>query len=94
MSYTVFKLYIILYILYINVITIMYYTSCEYKKCPFYNRENQQVIIRQILDWFCRVNFKKNEKTYNAANSEVLKMVQEIDNEPREPEPGMIKTLY
>lgn len=35
-----------------------------------------------------RVNFKKNEKTYNAANSEVLKMVQEIDKEPREQEPG------
>ncbi|KAL0266465.1 UNVERIFIED_CONTAM: hypothetical protein PYX00_008988 [Menopon gallinae] len=36
------------------------------------------------------VNFKKNEKTYNAANSEVLKMVQEIDNEPREPEPAEV----
>jgi hypothetical protein len=35
-----------------------------------------------------RVNFKKNEKIYNAANSEVLKMVQEIDSEPKEPEPG------
>jgi hypothetical protein len=34
------------------------------------------------------VNFKKNEKIYNAANSEVLKMVQEIDSEPKEPEPG------
>jgi len=33
------------------------------------------------------VNFKKNEKIYNAANSEVLKMVQEIDSEPKEPEP-------
>jgi hypothetical protein len=34
------------------------------------------------------VNFKKNERTYNAANSEVLKMVQEIDSEPKELEPG------
>ncbi|XP_063219279.1 PDZ and LIM domain protein Zasp isoform X2 [Bacillus rossius redtenbacheri] len=33
------------------------------------------------------VNFKKNEKNYNAENSEVFKMVQEIDKEPREPEP-------
>lgn len=30
----------------------------------------------------------KNEKTYNSNNSEVLKLVQEIDNEPRDPEPG------
>ncbi|KAE8740683.1 hypothetical protein FOCC_FOCC013832 [Frankliniella occidentalis] len=33
------------------------------------------------------VNFKKNEKEYNSANSEVLKMVQEADKEPRIPEP-------
>uniref|UniRef100_A0A1B6E0B2 PDZ and LIM domain protein Zasp n=1 Tax=Clastoptera arizonana TaxID=38151 RepID=A0A1B6E0B2_9HEMI len=33
------------------------------------------------------VNFKKNEKSYNAASSEVFKMVQEADKEPREPEP-------
>jgi len=33
------------------------------------------------------VNFKKNEKTYNPANSEVFKMVQEIDRQPKEPEP-------
>lgn len=46
-----------------------------------------------LRNWFLalciyRVNFKKNEKIYNAANSEVLKMVQEIDSEPKEPEPG------
>ncbi|XP_021917265.1 PDZ and LIM domain protein Zasp isoform X19 [Zootermopsis nevadensis] len=35
------------------------------------------------------VNFKKNERIYNAANSEVLKMVQEIDSEPRELEPAL-----
>lgn len=35
-----------------------------------------------------RVNFKKNEKNYNAQNSEVFKMVQEADKEPRTPEPG------
>ena len=34
------------------------------------------------------VNFKKNEKNYNAQNSEVFKMVQEADKEPRTPEPG------
>ncbi|XP_039311629.1 PDZ and LIM domain protein Zasp isoform X6 [Solenopsis invicta] len=33
------------------------------------------------------VNFKKNEKNYNAENSEVFKMVQEADKEPRTPEP-------
>lgn len=36
----------------------------------------------------CRVNFKKNEKNYNAENSEVFKMVQEADKEPKTPEPG------
>ncbi|XP_032453051.1 PDZ and LIM domain protein Zasp isoform X4 [Nasonia vitripennis] len=34
------------------------------------------------------VNFKKNEKNYNAQNSEVFKMVQEADKEPRTPEPA------
>ncbi|XP_012272676.1 uncharacterized protein LOC105695576 isoform X2 [Orussus abietinus] len=33
------------------------------------------------------VNFKKNEKNYNAQNSEVFKMVQEADKEPKSPEP-------
>ena len=37
----------------------------------------------------CRVNFKKNEKTFNPANSEVFKMVQDMDRAPREPEPGI-----
>ena len=36
-----------------------------------------------------RVTFKKNEKTYNPANSEVFKMVQDLDRQPREPEPGI-----
>jgi hypothetical protein len=40
------------------------------------------------------VNFKKNEKIYNAANSEVLKMVQEIDSEPKEPEPGRKEHIH
>lgn len=39
-------------------------------------------------DKYCRVNFKKNEKNYNAENSEVFKMVQEADKEPKTPEPG------
>ncbi|XP_058804966.1 PDZ and LIM domain protein Zasp-like [Phymastichus coffea] len=34
------------------------------------------------------VNFKKNEKNYDAQNSEVFKMVQEADKEPRTPEPA------
>ena len=37
---------------------------------------------------FFRVNFKKNEKNYTPQNSEVFKMVQEADKEPRTPEPG------
>lgn len=36
-----------------------------------------------------RVNFKKNEKTYDPGNSDVFKMVQELDRAPREPEPGI-----
>ena len=35
------------------------------------------------------VNFKKNEKTYNPANSAVFKMVQDLDRQPKEPEPGI-----
>lgn len=38
-----------------------------------------------------RVNFKKNEKNYEANNSEVLKMVQEADKEPKEAESGNIR---
>ncbi|XP_017767466.1 PREDICTED: titin isoform X2 [Eufriesea mexicana] len=34
------------------------------------------------------VNFKKNEKNYNAENSEVFKMVQEADKEPKTLEPA------
>jgi hypothetical protein len=34
-----------------------------------------------------RVNFKKNERKYEPNNSEVLRMVQEVDQEPRDPEP-------
>lgn len=40
------------------------------------------------------VNFKKNEKNYNAQNSEVFKMVQEADKEPRTPEPVPARTEY
>ncbi|GAB0099155.1 hypothetical protein DMENIID0001_149950 [Sergentomyia squamirostris] len=32
------------------------------------------------------VNFKKNERIYNSANSEVFKMLQEAENDPNEPE--------
>lgn len=34
------------------------------------------------------VNFKKNEKNYNAAQSEVFKMLQEAEKEPKSPEPA------
>ncbi|XP_020278194.1 PDZ and LIM domain protein Zasp isoform X4 [Pseudomyrmex gracilis] len=40
------------------------------------------------------VNFKKNEKNYNAENSEVFKMVQEADKEPKTPEPVPSRTEY
>jgi len=36
-----------------------------------------------------RVNFKKNEKNYDPGNSEVFKMLQELERAPREPEPGI-----
>uniref|UniRef100_A0A1L8DMR5 Putative adaptor protein enigma n=1 Tax=Nyssomyia neivai TaxID=330878 RepID=A0A1L8DMR5_9DIPT len=32
------------------------------------------------------VNFKKNERIYNSANSEVFKMLQEAENDPNDPE--------
>ncbi|XP_012272683.1 PDZ and LIM domain protein Zasp isoform X8 [Orussus abietinus] len=40
------------------------------------------------------VNFKKNEKNYNAQNSEVFKMVQEADKEPKSPEPVPPRTEF
>ncbi|XP_048265148.1 PDZ and LIM domain protein Zasp isoform X3 [Bombus terrestris] len=40
------------------------------------------------------VNFKKNEKNYNAENSEVFKMVQEADKEPKTPEPVPPRTEF
>ncbi|XP_031369589.1 PDZ and LIM domain protein Zasp isoform X7 [Apis dorsata] len=40
------------------------------------------------------VNFKKNEKNYNAENSEVFKMVQEADKEPKTPEPVSSRTEF
>lgn len=38
-----------------------------------------------LISTIFSVNFKKNEKIYNSANSEVFKMLQEQDTEP---EPG------
>ncbi|XP_018300454.1 uncharacterized protein [Mycetomoellerius zeteki] len=40
------------------------------------------------------VNFKKNERNYNAENSEVFKMVQEADKEPKTPEPVPSRTEF
>lgn len=37
------------------------------------------------------VNFKKNEKNYNAENSEVFKMVLEAEKEPKSPEPDVVQ---
>jgi membrane-associated protease RseP (regulator of RpoE activity) len=34
------------------------------------------------------VNFKKNERNYDASNSAVFRMLQEAENEPRTPEAG------
>uniref|UniRef100_A0ABD2X499 PDZ and LIM domain protein Zasp n=1 Tax=Trichogramma kaykai TaxID=54128 RepID=A0ABD2X499_9HYME len=39
------------------------------------------------------VNFKKNEKNYTPQNSEVFKMVQEADKEPRTPEPAEVSPI-
>ena len=38
-----------------------------------------------------RVNFKKNEKTYDAEKSAVFKVLQEEQNDP---EPGIKKNLH
>lgn len=43
---------------------------------------NNKSIIRIPI---CRVNFKKNEKAYNSAGSEVLKALKESENDPHEP---------
>lgn len=34
---------------------------------------------------FSSVNFKKNEKVYNSAGSEVLKALQEAEKDPQDP---------
>ena len=34
-----------------------------------------------------RVNFMKNEKAYDSTKSEVLKMLQELENEPQDSDP-------
>ncbi|CAH1402107.1 unnamed protein product [Nezara viridula] len=39
------------------------------------------------------VNFMKNEKTYDSQKSEVFKMVQEVDKEPKSPEPGSLSSV-
>lgn len=39
----------------------------------------------KFIPFFYSVNFKKNEKIYNSANSEVYKMLQEAENDPSEP---------
>lgn len=39
----------------------------------------------QKFAFYCRVNFKKNEKVYNSAGSEVLKALQESENDPADP---------
>lgn len=44
-------------------------------------------MITNVIGLFS-VNFKKNEKNYNAAQSEVFKMLQEAEKEPKSPEPG------
>lgn len=41
--------------------------------------------------YYYRVNFKKNEKNYEVNQSEVFKMVQEADKEPKDLETGKPK---
>lgn len=41
--------------------------------------------------YFFRVNFKKNEKTYDAEKSAVFKVLQEEQNDP---EPGNENNIY
>lgn len=44
-----------------------------------------QLTIEIIHYLYDRVNFKKNEKAYNSAGSEVLKALKECENDPQEP---------
>jgi len=37
-----------------------------------------------LISLNARINFKKNEKIYDSTNSEVLKMLQEMDKEPQD----------
>lgn len=43
---------------------------------------------------FFRVNFKKNEKNYDATNSAVYRMLQEAENDPKSPEPGIVRLNF
>lgn len=38
--------------------------------------------------YFCSVNFKKNEKDYDATNSAVYRMLKEAENDAPSNEPG------
>ncbi|VEN63936.1 unnamed protein product [Callosobruchus maculatus] len=40
------------------------------------------------------VNFKKNEKNYDASNSAVLRMLKETENEPRTPTEAVSRNFY
>ena len=44
------------------------------------------MLIITVINLFClSVDFKKNEKPYKYENSEVYKMLKEVENEPAAP---------
>lgn len=49
------------------------------------------ILNDEVLSVIDRVNFKKNEKTYDAEKSAVFKVLQEEQNDP---EPGIKNNLH
>lgn len=41
-----------------------------------------------INNYYFRVNFKKNEKNYDASNSAVLRALKEAESDPKSPDEG------
>lgn len=57
-----------------------------------YETDKKYLKKKPNANFHYRVNFKKNEKAYNSAGSEVLKALKESENDP--PEPGKIYLFY
>lgn len=58
--------------------TMLYFVQKDLRLCRYF----QQFLL------FFRVNFKKNEKNYDASNSAVLRALKEAESEPKTPDEG------